>query len=47
MWKLKLSSYRMFISFCNLFAIFSETRIFYEFNCMLMIFYRKIIIIHK
>jgi hypothetical protein len=42
-----LSSYRMFISLGNLFAILANTRIFYEFNYILMIFWRKKLIIYR
>jgi hypothetical protein len=36
-----LSSYRLFISLSNLLAFLVGTRIFYEFDCILMIFCRK------
>jgi hypothetical protein len=44
---LGLSSYRMFITLGNLFVFLVETRIFYEFNCILMIFCKNKLIIHK
>jgi hypothetical protein len=44
---LRFSSYRMFISLGNFFAIFGLHYIFYEFNRILMIFSRKKLIIHK
>jgi hypothetical protein len=43
-WGFELSSYKIFISFCNLFAILSETTVFYEFWIFWYCFYNVLVI---
>jgi hypothetical protein len=44
---LRLSLYRLFISIGNLFVILVDATLFDGFNCILMIFYDKKLIIYK